>query len=328
MQLNLLKPAALLLLGGLCSASAFAQNNATQSKRFKDETIVIRKDRKDGRTVVEIKDGKVYVNGDPVVTIQDGDGANVHKKVIIEDGGGKPQDEAFHFDDEGGGFPDMPGSRHAMLGVMTDPKSGKAGAMVKGVTPGSAAEDAGLRAGDVITRVDGKTIKGAEALVAEIGTRHEPGDKVTITYERNGKEQTTSARLQPAEQQWSMRSFRMNPNDMNGDMPNSMFRTFPFPAMDDMSPTPKLGVGAEDRADGDGVRVLSVKPGSPADDAGLKEGDVITRFGNDKIGSVDELQMSLRSRKGGDRVMLEYQREGKPAAVEVKLPKPVRKKDL
>jgi C-terminal processing protease CtpA/Prc len=327
----LLKPAALLLFGSLCSTAAFAQNNSKSKTITKDETVIIRKDKKDGRTVVEIKDGTVYVHGDPIVTVHDGDATKVHKKVIIEDGSGSPRAEAFDFGFDSKDLQDMPapnGRRKAMLGVMTDPKSDKNGAVVKDVTPGSPAEEAGLRGGDVITSVDGKTINNAEDLVAEIGSKHEAGDKVTINYERNGKERTATARLQPAQPQMAMRSFRMNPEDMTGDLPNSFFRSFPFAAMDDASPAPKLGISAEDRADGEGVRVLDVKPGSPADNAGLKEGDVITQVGNDRVGSVDELQMNLRSAKAGEKLKLEYQRNGKMSTAEVTLPRSVKRKDL
>jgi putative serine protease PepD len=115
---------------------------------------------------------------------------------------------------------------------------------------------------------------------------------------------------------------------MNGDMPNNPFRGFPFLAGDDMASTPKLGVSAEDRADGEGVRVLSVKPGSPAEAAGIREGDVLTRLEDDKVSSVDELQMALRSMKAGDKIKLEYQRAGKAATTNITLPKTVKRKDL
>ena len=126
-----------------------------------------------------------------------------------------------------------------------------------------------------------------------------------------------------------MRGFRFNPEDMEGHMPNSLFRSFPFLAGDDdMSSTPKLGVSVEDRADGDGVRVLGVKPGSAAASAGLLEGDVITRIEDDKVGSVDELQRTLRNSRGGDKLRLEYQRAGKSVTANVLLPKTVKKKEL
>jgi serine protease Do len=261
-----------------------------------------------------------------VVTVHDADAAKVYKKIIIEDGNGEEELRPFH--PFGNGNPMQQGARKAMLGVLTDPSSQKAGALVKEVTPGSAAEKAGLRNGDVITKVNGQNIKDAQMLVMDVMPQHEAGDKVTINYERDGKEHKTEAKLMAAEPHMTMRSFRFNPDDMNGEMPNTLLRGFPFTAGDNMSAPPKLGVSAEDRADGEGVRVMAVKPGSAAASAGLHECDVITGLNRGNVNSVDELQMALRSMKGGDKVQLEYQRAGKPMAAEIMLPKAVKRKDL
>ncbi len=319
---NALKPAALLLLCSLGVAPVFAQSGKEAKKNTsKQETVVIKKGPGEGTTIIEIKDGTVYVNGEAIVTVHDAEAANIHKKVIIEDG--KDGDiKSFYFDNGD----NTHGQRKAMLGVMTDPTSEKVGALVKDVTPGSAAEKAGLQSGDVITRVDGKAIKDPQMLVMEIMAQHDAGDVVTINYERNGKQQTTQAKLMPVDPKIGMRHFRFDPED--GDMPNMMLRGFPFAAGVDMNETPKLGVSAEDRADGEGVRVLGVKPGSAAASAGIKEGDVVTRLDREKVGSVDELQMKLRSMKGGDKVQLEYQRAGKLTTTDVLLPKAVKRKDL
>lgn len=328
---QIIKPAALLLACSLSAAATFAQPGKDKGEKTitKDETIVIRGDKASGKTVVEIRDGKVYVNGDVIVSVDDAGMANIRKKVIIENGsGGEPGSmRFFNFDDKDNSRADR-GPRKAMLGVQTDPQSRRVGALVKEVVPGSAAEKAGLESGDVITRVDGKSIKDAQMLVMEIMAQHQPGDRVAISYERGGRERSTTAELMPAEPQVATRSFQFSPEDMNGGMPNMMMRGFPFAAGDDMTPSPKLGVNAEDRADGDGVRVLSVKPGSPAAAAGLREGDVITRIDNEKVASVDELQADLRGAKGGDKLKLDYQRGGKVSTVDILLPKAMKRKEL
>ncbi len=148
---NLLKIAAIFLLGGLFSTGAAAQGT---KKMTREETVIIKKEKEGGKTIVEVKDGSVYVNGEAVVTINDGDGTRVYKKIIIEDGDAgdddKPRLRSFGgggfngFGDGGNRTEDMPAttpSRRAMLGVMTDPKSVKVGALVKGITPGSPAEE-------------------------------------------------------------------------------------------------------------------------------------------------------------------------------------------
>ncbi|WP_217142227.1 S1C family serine protease [Streptomyces sp. AC627_RSS907] len=57
------------------------------------------------------------------------------------------------------------------------------------VEPGGPAADAGLKPGDVITKLDDRVIDSGPTLIGEIWT-HKPGDKVTVTYERGGTERT------------------------------------------------------------------------------------------------------------------------------------------
>ncbi|WP_231628372.1 S1C family serine protease, partial [Streptomyces sp. Z38] len=62
------------------------------------------------------------------------------------------------------------------------------------VDPGGPADEAGLKPGDVITKLDDRVIDSGPTLIGEIWT-HKPGDEVTITYERGGKERTTELTL-------------------------------------------------------------------------------------------------------------------------------------
>jgi serine protease Do len=67
----------------------------------------------------------------------------------------------------------------------------KTGVLISSVTPGMAAEKAGLKPNDVIVSVDGKPVKNGDELVESITPRH-PGSKVTIGYLRNGEKMTTT----------------------------------------------------------------------------------------------------------------------------------------
>ena len=89
---------------------------------------------------------------------------------------------------------------HARLGISVSNVTTRPGAEVtegakiEEVSGGSTAQDAGLEKGDVITKVDDRLITGADSLVATIRS-YRPGDKVTVTYERNGETDTVTLEL-------------------------------------------------------------------------------------------------------------------------------------
>lgn len=69
-----------------------------------------------------------------------------------------------------------------------------AGVLVREVGRGTPAADAGLRPGDVLTRLDGKPLDTVEDLFGQL-RQHRPGDKVTITVVRDGRERQVTATL-------------------------------------------------------------------------------------------------------------------------------------
>jgi putative serine protease PepD len=87
---------------------------------------------------------------------------------------------------------------HARLGVSVSSNTTKntsaTGALVKTVANGGAGASAGLKPGDVITKVDKQIIDSSDSLVATV-RGHRPGDTVTITVIRNGTTKTVTATL-------------------------------------------------------------------------------------------------------------------------------------
>ncbi|MCW2812685.1 MAG: peptidase and chymotrypsin/Hap [Nocardioides sp.] len=89
---------------------------------------------------------------------------------------------------------------HARIGVSVRDVAATGGALVvdgaqiSDVGSESAAGQAGLQDGDVITKVDDQLITGSDSLVATVRS-YRPGDEVTITYERDGREQTVDLTL-------------------------------------------------------------------------------------------------------------------------------------
>jgi putative serine protease PepD len=84
--------------------------------------------------------------------------------------------------------------QHAYLGIQVGDAPNNGGAKVGTVVSGAPADKAGMRAGDVITAVDGKKITSADELTASINS-YKPGDKVTITVTRNGSTKSLSVTL-------------------------------------------------------------------------------------------------------------------------------------
>jgi S1-C subfamily serine protease len=81
---------------------------------------------------------------------------------------------------------------HAYLGVSIDAQATTA--KIAGINDGTGAAKAGLKAGDVITSLDGHKIESGDDLSRAIDA-HKPGDKVTVTYERGGSQHTTTVTL-------------------------------------------------------------------------------------------------------------------------------------
>jgi S1-C subfamily serine protease len=80
---------------------------------------------------------------------------------------------------------------------------------------------------------------------------------------------------------------------------------------------PMLGIGIDTGDAADGVRIISVSPGGPADEAGLKANDVIKSFDGKALrrsgaqSAADQLLATVRATRDGETVELEYERAGK-----------------
>ena len=157
------------------------------------------------------------------------------------------------------------------------------GVYVSKVTEGSAAEEAGLQDGDVITGVDGiETLRNSE-LLEQLGRRR-PGDVVALTVERNGDERTIEARLK------------------NASGGNGVVRAEP-------KPEAVASAGAEVREltdeeaneygiDG-GVVVTSLKRnGAIAEQTRIEPGFVITKVGARNVTSASEFESAMQRVKG------------------------------
>ena len=70
---------------------------------------------------------------------------------------------------------------------------------------------------------------------------------------------------------------------------------------------------------GTGVRITGTTPGSPAEKAGLKEGDVIVKLGDVAVSTLREYADALKAKAPGDTVSVSVIRDGQPVTVEATL---------
>jgi S1-C subfamily serine protease len=83
-----------------------------------------------------------------------------------------------------------------------------------------------------------------------------------------------------------------------------------------------LGTMPDYAANVEGCRLEFIRKDGPADKAGLKIGDIITKLGDNKIGSVEDYDGALRKFRPGDNVKITLQREGKTLELDATLGSP------
>lgn len=161
------------------------------------------------------------------------------------------------------------------------------GVYVSEVTPSSAAEEAGLEKGDVITAVDGvMTLRNSE-LLEQLGRRR-PGDEVTITYERGGRERTATARLQ---------NTKGKPEALRPEPKPEVITELGAEFVD-------LDEGSASEYDvSGGVVVADLKDGTIAEQTRIRPGFVITRVDGRTVRNVEDFQQALE--RGDDDISLE-----------------------
>jgi serine protease Do len=181
------------------------------------------------------------------------------------------------------------------------------GALVVEPQAGSPGEKAGIRKGDVITAVNGDTIKGPRELARKIA-RMRPGTSVDVALWRDGK--TESVKLEigtlPAETKES--SAGSDQPQQEEQLPSSE------KALAD------LGVTVTPSDDGNGVTISSVDPDSAASDRGLKEGEKIVSVNNQEVKSADDILKVIEQARKDGRTKALFQIEADSASRFVALP--------
>jgi serine protease Do len=166
------------------------------------------------------------------------------------------------------------------------------GALVNAVEPGSPAARAGLRAGDVVTAIDGRAVETPRDLAAGVADVP-PGRTATLAILRDGA--STEARVE--------------------------IGSHPANAAPAVKPgQPALGLGLAPRQGG-GAEITRVEPGSAAAERGLAPGDVVLRAGEREVRSPQDVAEAIAAARAAGRpsVALQIERDGRSRFVALPL---------
>jgi len=174
--------------------------------------------------------------------------------------------------------------------------SGK-GALVAEVTPGGPAEKAGLKPGDLVTKVNGQPITDATGLTRAVGQVH-AGDAVRLELRREGKVQDLVIRsgLRPSEDQLAQ----------NGQPPSARGG-----GDDEGGATGALGLSVAPDPQGKGVRVAGIDASSDAASKGLRKGDLILQAGGHATHTAADVTAAVaEAKKAGRKQVLLFVARG------------------
>ncbi|HEY3447916.1 MAG TPA: Do family serine endopeptidase [Myxococcales bacterium] len=183
------------------------------------------------------------------------------------------------------------------------------GALVAGVMKRSPAEQAGLKAGDVVVGMNGKAIETYNQLSREVAFIA-PGAGVKLAVIRDGKPSALEVKL------------GQRPEDE--DVSSAESGSEPAPAAVDrlgltvqpVAPTRAAKLGLES-----GVQISGLRPDSAAGRAGARIGDVVVELQRQSVRTMQDYSELIASLKPGDTALLRLQRENASVYVAVRIPR-------
>jgi len=209
---------------------------------------------------------------------------------------------------------------------------GKAQAVILDVAPDSPAEEAGLEMGDIILAVDGSEID-YDMDLADVIQEYQPGDTLTLEVSREGETQEFTVTLieNPDSAGTAYLGVRYQMLPGIRFVPRGEFPGFHF----ELRPGEKgrlrgilpfvLGIPFGLHSEGPltlggdvrGIFIASVEKDSPAEDAGLKTHDIITKLDGEEVEDMEDFSRTVRSHDPGDEVTLTISRSGEDEEMEI-----------
>ena len=172
------------------------------------------------------------------------------------------------------------------------------GAVITQVEPNSPGAKAGLKVGDVITELNGKAVSDAGELQVEVGEK-QPGTTLHLKALRDGKSVDVPVTLEAMG--------KGDKDNQSGDAGHGKPRW--GLGLEDLTPDVRQQLQAGE--DVHGAVIQQVTPGSPADNAGLQQGQVITEVNRQPVHSAADVQKALSSvPKDSDALVLVWSNAG------------------
>ncbi|MEJ7820947.1 MAG: PDZ domain-containing protein [Chitinophagaceae bacterium] len=305
----------------ICTYSVWGQKEKTKDE--KREIIIIKNGDKEKKLTIETKDGETFINGKPSSEYKDGDieviKQNFHSDMNFDYAPRLKNIQLYNSN--------YNGEKKPFLGVTTEKADD--GVNITDVSKGSAADNAGLKEGDIITKVGNKNINTPDELM-DVVNKQKPRDNITVSYKRNGRSADTKAML-------GDRSISKSITIRNNGKGNGNFN-FTMPHMPALPHQPfamswgfgrgRLGVRIEDTENDSGAKITEVHDETAAAKAGLKENDLITEINGKKVINVNEVRKELAEVKDKTSYNIKAKRNGSDMNFEIKIPKKINKADL
>jgi len=189
------------------------------------------------------------------------------------------------------------------LGLPTDDPT-KDGALVAAISPGSPAEKAGLKPGDVITSVNSQTVTNPGDLASDIANV-DPDHKANIVYLRDGKQNTVSVAVTTMPANPDAAFQQGGSNSGTGQQQGALGLTL-APLTSDARNQLNLPNSAT------GAVIAAVRPNSLADQAGLEPGDLLVGVGATNVKTPDDAvaAISAARKSGSGALALRIIRQG------------------
>ena len=186
--------------------------------------------------------------------------------------------------------------REGLSGAVNRVYGFKNGVLVQEVQPGGPADKSGLKAGDIIISIDGRSIKDGNDLVDEIASRR-PGSTVRLGYMRDGKQADTTVTIGDRDKVFA--DLGNNQAESNQENQGDAGETKLGLVVREVSPATAAKLHSQ------GVLIESVRTGSFADLQGLEPGLVITRVNKQATGTREQFDAVVGKLKTGDDVVFE-----------------------